>query len=291
MLSCDDPIESTTLTEDFSDTISLYSYFPNGRLAQKCTALPDSIFHGVCQYFYKEGGVKTLAGYNRGIRHGIWKTFHQNGSLESKHHYSNGILNGPFQWYYASSALKLEGSFINDQYNGWINHYYESGELRLQSYYRERNRHLKDVAYYENGVLNEFAYYLQGEQVGFKVRFDRKGAIQKTFGDIIVDIEIDQTQLFWKDALEMEVTAAIPPGWLGQLNIQQQTDGENKNTQAALAAPQYAYKYIAKMSPEQTCKLTLVAKIYLPSDKSVTLSDRKIVVVDAANDQIYFPDS
>lgn len=218
-------------------------YFQNGNISKELSFSSDSVLNGECIFYYFRGGIQSKINYRRGIRHGQSITFFPNQKIESRLSYHNGIPHGSFSWYKKDGKLSQKGGYKNGDINGWVEHYFPNGNLQAKYFYQKNRKKGVGFEYFSNGQLRRWHFFNVSGQPGFTMLFNESGKIEETYGDILIDFEVDKNRLSWKNELSLGISVAVPSDFIGEVQVKRQTNGQTFIQKGELTPNQNTWRY------------------------------------------------
>ena len=177
-----------------NDSIAVKTdYYTNGQLLDSFTLLNgDNRNHGTIKFWHKNGQLKEIAEWKKGLQNGIYKLYFQNGQLKyssylksgkivSKsigyfengkvrfvNYYRNGIDNGSDTSYYPNGKIRYSGKMVNGKKEGRWNVYYKNGNIFSDGIYKNGNLEGEFKGYTISGELYTIDYYKAGKYINSK---------------------------------------------------------------------------------------------------------------------------
>ena len=151
--------------------------------------------------YYKNGKVKVIASYKKGIPEGIRREYSPEGKIERSYIFKNGKIigegiitekgekDGQWKEYYEDGNLKAEGSYNKDIKTGNWNFYHKNRTLEQEGSYTDKGK--KEGIwkwYYDTGRLLREENFYNGLADGLMTEYDEKGEII-TQGEFIEGLE------------------------------------------------------------------------------------------------------
>jgi antitoxin component YwqK of YwqJK toxin-antitoxin module len=135
-----------------------YNYSPNGLL----------ISQGKKEYLLHDRfGFKYIEATKKGSRfHGKYTVFWKNGKVKEIRNYVKGILSGEFKSYFSWGGIDEEKYYYQDNLHGNYKSYYDNGELYASGQYVHGDKTGLWMYYHPNGNLHKEIYFINGKSEG-----------------------------------------------------------------------------------------------------------------------------
>jgi antitoxin component YwqK of YwqJK toxin-antitoxin module len=154
-----------------------YVYHPNKQLKSKLL-LKNGEKHGISEFFYEDGQLKTIGTYTNGKMDGLISEYFENGEVEVNGIVKNGEKDGLFEWFYESGQLKVTTTYTNGQLDGFRTVYHDNGEIEMKGIYKNGEKDGLFEWFYESGQPKHISTYINGQQDGFETAYHDNGEIE-----------------------------------------------------------------------------------------------------------------
>lgn len=121
-------------TRSLGDSVS-----PPERLTcAKVSAAGESVLHGPCIEFHKNGRKQAEGQYVDGFRSGLWIFWDEAGVKVGETNFRKGNYHGARIEYYADGQKKLEENWVNGKRQGFVKSWNRTGALSVVEYRDDR---------------------------------------------------------------------------------------------------------------------------------------------------------
>ncbi|WP_176956032.1 toxin-antitoxin system YwqK family antitoxin [Catalinimonas alkaloidigena] len=115
--------------------------------------MKDSLMHGKCIEYYRDGTVKGESYYQDDTIQGEVILYHPDGSIKTRILYKDGKKNGQLTHYYSNGQVSETVLMVDGKRERQLTSYYENGSIHRISNYDHENRDGEEVEYYPDGTL------------------------------------------------------------------------------------------------------------------------------------------
>ena len=113
----------------------------------------DSLFHGVCLYYFENGGVVKKMNYQWGKLNGAVEEFYPSGKLYRVLTYKDDRFHGPYKVLTEDGVEEVTGEYFEDQKHGAWTHREKNGVSKMRVLYKHGTEVRKIL---DNGVFTEY---------------------------------------------------------------------------------------------------------------------------------------
>lgn len=162
--------------------------------------------------YYDNGKKKEIKHISQdSLLNGLYKRFYKNGQLEISINYHNGIRVGRLEEYYENGNLKVVENYTEGKLEGKAKTFHENGNIRLKANHRAGKKVGSLILFYENGRHESYLYYGYGENVLYRVDYNKEGDIIKEEGVGFPEVFIENSKISRIDTFESRISHITPP--------------------------------------------------------------------------------
>lgn len=190
----------------------------------------DDVKEGISRIFYKNGNIKKIILFKKGLEQGFAKVYSKNGKIIELIKYKNGFVverqninrldkkgNRQGKWinFYKEGEIKDECIFRNNKKNGFFKSFDKNGELKTIKKFKNNieEKNVSEIVrletrkeYFEDGKIKAVATYKNNIPEGIRREYNRSGSIERAYiykkGIIIAEGIIDEDGIknsLWKE--------------------------------------------------------------------------------------------
>jgi antitoxin component YwqK of YwqJK toxin-antitoxin module len=154
---------------------AVIDYYYTG-IKKRDTFLKDGIEDGPCNFFYKDGRLKSHAVYTNGKENGESLYYFPNGQIQQKGVFKNGKQDGIWQEWYSTGVLKREIIYQDGKAKPTKNdlEIYSLVKKGIKSFYKKDFE--ESVSYYNKAIAlnpnNSDTYFYRGRALFFNHSFE-----------------------------------------------------------------------------------------------------------------------
>ncbi|MCH9630111.1 MAG: hypothetical protein S4CHLAM37_01040 [Chlamydiia bacterium] len=138
------------------------------------------LLHGTLGIFYSDGKPEQTCSYSQGQKHGKAYSFYEDGTKSEDATYAEGLLEGDFIRYYPSGNKCSVTPYQNDVAEGKMMEWHDNGAIKSTKNYVHGKLHSDAnnpacISYNENNGIVEMRDFNQGEPVGIHITYHDNG--------------------------------------------------------------------------------------------------------------------
>lgn len=134
----------------FAQAKPYLDYHKGTKIIKRRGLVLNNTFHKEWKYYSKEGKLKAIGNWDKGIKEGEWKFFDNKGKITSKGNYNKNLKNGEWK-NYKYGVLSKKENYLNGKKNGIYTRYYD-GKISIKGNFEKGLASGKWTGFYTYGI-------------------------------------------------------------------------------------------------------------------------------------------